>query len=81
MGKNRILRSMLFIPANSWRMISNARDEGADAVILDLEDGCPPGEKETGRVFARDCVPMLKESDIDVFVRINAFETGMTEEN
>ncbi|MFC2063204.1 HpcH/HpaI aldolase/citrate lyase family protein [Chloroflexota bacterium] len=81
MGKNKTLRSMLFVPANSWRMISTAKDEGADAVILDLEDGCPIGEKETGRIFARDCVPMLRESDVDVFVRINPFETNMAEED
>jgi citrate lyase subunit beta/citryl-CoA lyase len=75
----RILRSMLYVPANSWRMITNATGEGADAVILDLEDGCPMPEKETGRVFARDSIPMLKEHGLDVFVRVNSLETGMTE--
>ena len=75
----RILRSMLYVPANSWRMINNATGEGADAVILDLEDGCPMPEKETGRVFARDSVPMLKEHGLDVLVRVNSLETGLTE--
>ena len=74
----RILRSMLYVPANSWRMINNAPGEGADAVILDLEDGCPVPEKETGRVFARDSIPMLKEHGLDVFVRVNSLETGLT---
>jgi citrate lyase beta subunit len=36
---SRLLRSMLYVPANSWRMITNATTEGADALILDLEDG------------------------------------------
>jgi citrate lyase subunit beta/citryl-CoA lyase len=74
----RILRSMLYVPSNSWRMINNATTEGADAVILDLEDGCPIAEKETGRVFARDSVSMLKEHGLDVFVRVNSMETGLT---
>ena len=74
----RILRSMLYVPANSWRMITTATTEGADAVILDLEDGCPMAEKETGRIFARDSIPMLKEHGIDVFVRVNSLETGLT---
>ena len=74
----RILRSMLYVPANSWRMINNAPGEGADAVILDLEDGCPMPEKETARVFARDSIPMLKEHGLDVFVRVNSLETGLT---
>jgi len=76
-----ILRTMLFVPANSWRMITTAATEAGDAVILDLEDACPIAEKETGRVFARDSVPMLKEKGIDVYVRLNSFDTGMTEED
>ena len=78
---DRILRSLLFVPANSWRMITTATTEGGDAVILDLEDACPMAEKETGRVFARDSVPMLKEKGMDVFVRVNSFDTGWTEED
>ena len=74
-----VLRSMLYVPANSWRMITNATAEGADALILDLEDGCPMSEKETGRVFARDSIPMLKEQLAKVFVRVNSLETGLTE--
>jgi citrate lyase subunit beta/citryl-CoA lyase len=72
---------MLFVPANSWRMITTAATEAGDAVILDLEDACPIAEKETGRVFARDSVPILKEKGIDVYVRVNSFDTGMTEED
>ena len=74
----RILRSMLYVPANSWRMINNAASEGADAVILDLEDGCPMPEKETARVFARDSIGTLKEHGLQVFVRVNSLETGLT---
>jgi len=74
----RLLRSMLYVPANSWRMIVNATSEGADAVILDLEDGCPMPEKETARVFARDSIAMLKEHGLQVFVRVNSLETGLT---
>ena len=74
----RILRSMLYVPSNSWRMINNATTEGDDAIILDLEDGCPIAEKETGRVFARDSISMLKQHGLDVFVRVNSMETGLT---
>jgi len=59
-------------------MIQNATTEGADAIILDLEDGCPIAEKETGRVFARDSISMLKQHGLDVFVRVNSIETGLT---
>jgi citrate lyase subunit beta/citryl-CoA lyase len=76
---SRLLRSMLYVPANSWRMIINATAEGADALILDLEDGCPMPEKETARVFARDSIPMLIKHEVSVFVRVNSLETGLTE--
>lgn len=78
---DRVLRSLLFVPANSWRMITNATAEGEDAVILDLEDACPFEEKETGRIFARDAIPILRKRGINVFVRVNSFETRMTEQD
>jgi citrate lyase subunit beta/citryl-CoA lyase len=62
-------------------MITTAATEGGDAVILDLEDACPIAEKETGRIFARDSTPMLKEKGMDVFVRVNSFDTGLTEKD
>ncbi len=76
-----ILRSMLYVPANSWRMINSAITEGEDAVILDLEDACPLAEKETGRVFSRDAVTIIKKANIEFFVRVNSFETGLTKED
>jgi len=62
-------------------MITTATTEGGDAVILDLEDACPIPEKETGRIFARDSISMLKEKGTDVYVRVNSFETRWTEED
>lgn len=79
--RSGIWRSMLFIPANSWKMITRSTEELQDAVIFDLEDAVPVAEKETARVFSRDGAPQLKEKEIDVFVRVNSISTGMTEED
>lgn len=76
-----ILRSMLYVPSNSWRMINNAIQETPDAVILDLEDAVSVEEKETGRIFARDAIPMLKEAGTGVFVRVNSTGSGLLEED
>lgn len=81
MARSAVLRSMLYIPANSWRMITNGLAETEDAVILDLEDAVPVGEKETARILARDSIAVFKEADIDVFIRVNSFSTGLTEED
>jgi len=62
-------------------MIMRATGEMQDAIILDLEDAVPIAEKETARVFARDGIPILKSKGIDVFVRVNALGTGMTQED
>ena len=78
----RIWRSLLFVPANNWKMLNKATSEMQDAVLIDLEDACPPAEKETGRVFARDIVPAFKAKGIGTLVRINSLQNeGVTEED
>lgn len=81
MGEFKIWRSLLFIPANNWKMLNKAATEDQDAVLIDLEDACPVSERETGRVFARDIASILKAGQTDVLVRVNALPTGVTEED
>lgn len=78
MADVRIWRSLLFIPANSWKMLNKAALEMEDGVLIDIEDACPVPERETGRVFARDIAPVLKAKGIDVLVRVNSLPTGVT---
>jgi citrate lyase subunit beta/citryl-CoA lyase len=73
----RVLRSMLFVPGNNWRMIERAKKENEDAVILDIEDAVPIGEKETARWFIKDAIPMFSAAFIDTFVRVNSPATGL----
>jgi len=47
-------RSWLYVPAHRERFVEKALSEAAaDCVILDLEDGVPPAEKERARVAVR----------------------------
>ena len=78
MADVRIWRSLLFIPANNWKMLNKAATEMEDGVLIDLEDACPVGERETGRVFAKDIIPLLKTRGIDALVRVNSLSTGAT---
>lgn len=78
MTQIRIWRSLLFIPANSWKMLIKAATEMEDGVIIDLEDACPVAERETGRIFARDITPVLRAKGVDVLVRVNSLSTGVT---
>ena len=77
----RLLRTMLFTPGNNMRMIYKAGTLGADAIILDLEDAVPIAEKETARIFIKDSIEQVAAGGAQVFVRTNAFTTGLAEED
>lgn len=76
-----LLRSMLFVPANNWRLIQSAKEEKPDAVILDLEDAVPIDDKETARWFVKDAIELLKEAGQNIVVRVNGLATGLTKED
>jgi citrate lyase beta subunit len=45
-------RSLLYVPAASEAMLRKAASRGADAVVVDLEDGVLPGRKDEARARA-----------------------------
>lgn len=65
-------RSALFVPGDDRRKIASAARSGADAVILDLEDGVPYARKEPARAYLREASIELATAGLDVIVRINA---------
>jgi len=66
----RPLRSLLFVPGNKPRMHEKAAASGADALILDLEDSVPPGEKPAARPLVRDALEKIRGPAL--YVRVNA---------
>ncbi len=64
-------RSLLYVPAHNQKLIEGASKRGADAIVLDLEDGVPPQRKEEARNSLRDAVRRVSPGSKDVFVRIN----------
>jgi citrate lyase subunit beta/citryl-CoA lyase len=67
------MRSLLFVPANAPRKIARALESGADAVILDLEDSVPDGEKGAARDLAAET--LARSPSCKVLVRINPLFT------
>ena len=59
-------------------MLEKARTLPADAVILDLEDGVPPGEKAAARAMVRQALESGSYGP-QVILRINAPSTGLAE--
>jgi citrate lyase beta subunit len=68
-------RSLLFAPGNDERKLEKALAAGADAVVADLEDAVPAGEKEAARTVTRTALAGAV-SDSLLAVRVNAFGTG-----
>jgi citrate lyase subunit beta/citryl-CoA lyase len=64
-------RSALFVPVNVEKFVLSAHKRGADAVILDLEDSVPVGEKAAARDLIPDAAAKVSQGGADVIVRIN----------
>jgi citrate lyase subunit beta/citryl-CoA lyase len=71
-----MLRSFLFVPADSERKLAKAPSIDADAIILDLEDAVIPERKEAARRNVAEYLQQRKSSDRQsTWVRINALDT------
>ncbi len=65
-----ILRSFLFVPADSERKLAKAKSSTADALILDLEDAVAAERRPAARALARDYLKSERGGPA-LWVRIN----------
>jgi citrate lyase subunit beta/citryl-CoA lyase len=65
-----ILRSLLFVPADSERKLEKAKSSPADALILDLEDAVAADRRGHARALMRDYVQSAA-AKASLWVRIN----------
>jgi len=80
-GTPWILRSLLFVPGDRADMIAKAPGYGADAIILDLEDGVATDTKaEARRVISRALSDAFPPRQV-VFLRVNGVESGLLEQD
>ena len=64
-------RSLLYVPVVSERFVAKAHERGADAIILELEDGVAASEKARARGMVAEAAPRVGQSGADVLVRVN----------
>ena len=69
--KAGMIRSFLFVPADSERKMQKAFVSKADALILDLEDSVAAAARADARVLAREYI----DGRSDTWVRINPLDT------
>jgi citrate lyase subunit beta/citryl-CoA lyase len=75
MDSFRLRRSLLYVPGNMPSMLQNIPIFGCDAVIIDLEDAVPLGEKDAARRLVRRFLEGWPERNKEIFVRVNALDT------
>lgn len=77
------MRSLLFVPGDSSRKLDKGMASGADALLLDLEDSVAPDNKPNARAVVRDYLQAHagKAERPCLFVRVNALDTGMTDDD
>jgi len=76
-GAPWVLRSLLFVPGNRPDMIAKAGRYGADALILDLEDGVAPDEKARARQVVAGALDAGVPGSPIVFLRVNGSGSGL----
>ena len=66
-------RTWMFVPGHRQRMIDKALGLKADAIMLDIEDGVAPNEKDTARKFIAEALGKERTPNSPTrFVRVNA---------
>lgn len=75
----RPLRSLLFVPGHRGTWVEKAIAAGVDGLLLDIEDSVPLDLKQQAREEVARSIARVRESgsDIPIYVRVNALETGM----
>lgn len=72
------MRSLLFVPGDSPKMMQKAVGAGADMVLFDLEDSVAADGKVAARATVRDFLKDAKRASPrpHFYVRVNALDTG-----
>jgi citrate lyase subunit beta/citryl-CoA lyase len=71
------MRSLLFIPADSEKKLAKGLSTAADCLILDLEDSVTQPNKDAARRVAARFLNSAANCGKQLFVRINALQSGM----
>jgi len=74
-------RSLLFMPGDDLRKIEKGPALGADSLVIDLEDGVAMNRKQAARDVTREALRRVVFGRTERLVRLNAPETGLTEED
>ena len=69
------MRSLLFAPGGSTKMMMKAARGDADAVIFDLEDAVHPDKKDEARHLVAEALRTVPRGHQQIFVRVNPLDS------
>lgn len=75
--KDRLRRSMMFVPGNNPGMIRDVHIYAADSIMFDLEDSVAYTEKDTARLLVYNALKTLDFGKKEIVVRINDLSSGL----
>ena len=75
--KDRLRRSMMFVPGNNPGMIADSRIYGADSIMFDLEDSVSLAEKDAARLLVYQALKTLDFGKKEIVVRVNDLGSGL----
>ncbi|KRN32033.1 citrate (pro-3S)-lyase subunit beta [Liquorilactobacillus mali] len=73
--KERLRRTMMFVPGNNPAMVKDAGIFGADSIMFDLEDAVSITEKDAARYLVYEALRTIDYGDSELVVRINGLDT------
>lgn len=74
-----VVRSYLYVPADSGQRLVKAGTRGADAVIADLEDSVAPARKDVARQAAAAWISERDSGRFERWVRLNPGDQGLAD--
>lgn len=73
--KERLRRTMMFVPGNNPAMVKDAGIYGADSIMFDLEDAVSMAEKDAARDLVYEALQTQDYGDAELVVRVNSQDT------
>ena len=75
MSKQRLRRTMMFLPGNNPGMMRDAHIYGSDSLMFDLEDSVSMAEKDAARILVYNAIKTIDYGETEIVVRINPLST------
>lgn len=73
--KDRLRRTMMFLPANNPAMITDAHIYEPDSIMIDLEDATSVNQKDAARLLVYHALKRINYGKTETVVRINGLDT------